>query len=235
MEARKTILQFGGACLAVVVAFAVGGCGRPLPVVTEVEVEITNGVGVAMVKLPNGLYMGKYEVTQEQWGTVMATNPACFTGADRPVETVSWHDCQAFVAKLNELELVKASGLVFRLPTEGEWEYACRAETTGDFSRRADGVKVSRWNLGTVAWYGKNSGGETHLVGRKQPNAFGLCDMHGNVWEWMSTADDDGRVSRGGSWYFSASLCEAGYRYGYYPDFRCNYLGFRLAARQAAK
>src|SRR5437667_5221339 len=114
--------------------------------------------------------MGKYEVTQAQWESVMERNPSRFRGADRPVEQVSWNDVQQFLQKLN----ARGDGYRYRLPAEAEWEYAARAGTSGPYAG----------NLDAMAWYEQNSGKQTHPVGQKQPNAWGLYDMHGNVWEW---------------------------------------------------
>ena len=212
-----------------------------------------------MVTIPGRDYlMGKYEVTQAQWEAVMGGNPSVFKGDDHPVECVSWDDCQAFLAKLNAHPAVASSGLVFRLPTEEEWEFACRAGATGDYCRLADGTEITAATLGRVAWSAENSPirprwlerlldaterlvdrvkevdwseTTTHRpVGRKEPNAFGLCDMHGNVWEWTDTADGEDRVHRGGSWLASARLCESSYRFWFSPDFRDSSLGFRLCA-----
>ena len=119
--------------------------------------------------------------------SVMAKNPSKFKGGDRPVESVSWNDCQDFIKKVNELDEVKKLGFVFRLPTDDQWEYACLAGSKGDFCLGADGKRIKKSTLGEVAWYGDNSGGKTHPVGQKKPNAFGLYDIHGNVWEWTST------------------------------------------------
>ncbi len=187
-----------------------------------------------MVPIPGKDYsICKYEVTQALWFAVMDENPSKFKGADRPVENVSWDDCQQFLEKLNALPEVKASGRTYRLPTADEWECACRAGATGNYCRLADGTEITKETLGAVAWFDDNSEidgrSQTHPVGTKKPNAFGLYDMHGNVWEWTSSADGSDRVYCGGSWIFNAGLCRAGFRYGSSPDDRGNDLGFRLA------
>ena len=123
------------------------------------------------VTISNPFYMGRYEITQAQWRAVMRSEPSHFKGDDLPVEKVSWNDAQEFIGKLN----AKNDGYEYRLPTESEWEYACRAGTTGDYIYQS---------LGLMAWYGNNSGSQTHPVGQKQANEFGLYDMLGNVWEW---------------------------------------------------
>ena len=191
---------------------------------------------VDMIQIPGKLYrIQRTEVTQIQWMTVMGSNPSNFVGANRPVEHVSWDDCKKFLEKLNAMPEVKESGLTFRLPTEEEWEYACRAGSTGDYCKLADGTEVTESTLGEVAWYNGNSDSKTHPVGQKKPNAFGLYDMHGNVWEWcedLYQAGDSCRVDRGGSWLDSSRFCTAGYRDFSNPDYRLNYLGFRLAASQ---
>ena len=212
-----------------------------------------------MVQIPGRDYrMGKYEVTQAQWEAVMGENPSYFKGADHPVENVSWDDCQAFLEKLNVHPAARASGLVFRLPTEEEWEFACRAGSTNDFCRLADGTEITEATLGHVAWFDENlstrprwlarfldfaerlvdrvrevdwSETLSHKpVGRKKPNAWGLYDLHGNVWEWTETAVGGGRVSRGGGWYFSARDCGSSSRFRLSPSDRLDGLGFRLCA-----
>lgn len=191
-----------------------------------------------MIAIPRRNYkMGKYEVTQMQWYAIMGDDPSEFKGDDNPVECVSWEDCQKFLEKLNARPEVKASGLTFRLPTEKEWEYACRAGSTGDYCNLADGTEITRSTLGEVAWYRGNSGNKTHPVGQKKPNAFGLYDMLGNVQEWCedywyAAGDSDRRVHRGGSWGDVYGGCWAGIRYSYCPGDRYNHLGFRLAASQ---
>lgn len=133
---------------------------------------------VHTVCISKEFWMGKTEVTQGLWQAVMGSNPSFNKSGDNyPVENVSWEDCNLFIQKLNQL----VGGDAFRLPTEAEWEYACRAGTTGDIYG----------NIDAVAWWGYNSDLHSHPVGQKLPNAWGLYDMIGNVWEWcMDYADD---------------------------------------------
>ena len=162
----------------------------------------------------------------------MGNNPSHFKNPDNPVENVSWNDCKSFIEKLNARPEVRSAGLTYRLPTEAEWEYACRAGGTGEYCRLADGFEITESTLDKVAWYNKTSGGSTHPVGQKIPNAFGLYDMHGNVWEWcedLYEAGSSGRVNRGGGWH-AIGGCRAGDRYSHDPDGRHDALGFRLAA-----
>lgn len=179
--------------------------------------------------------IGKYEVTQEEWETVMGSNPSSFKGAKRPVEMVSWNDCQEFIRKLNQM-----TGKRFRLPTEAEWEYAARG------GNRSNGYKYAGSNsLGNVAWYTRNSGSETHPVGQKSPNELGLYDMSGNVYEWCQdwygsysggsqtnpTGASSGsiRVYRGGSWYGFAGGCRSSRRGSLTSWLSDRSLGLRLA------
>ncbi len=187
-----------------------------------------------MVEIPGKNFkMGKFEVTQKQWGTVMGDNPSEPKGDDNPVEDVSWNDCKKFLERLNALPEVKESGVAFRLPTEAEWEYACRAGSTGDYCKLADGTEITENTLGKVAWYDENSNSESHPVGQKKPNAFGLYDMHGNMWEWcedLYQADKSHRAVRGGSWFDDTEVCAARHRLGNDPAVRCYNFGVRLAA-----
>lgn len=193
-------------------------------------ISVSDQVSIGLQSVPSGLWFGKTEVTQAQWEAVMGENPSKFKNPDNPVEQVSWDDCQEFLEKLNELPSVKKSGLMFRLPTDEEWEFACRAGATGDYCKLANGTEITKDTLGQVAWFDDNSGLETHPVGEKKPNAFGLYDMHGNVWEWTSTAVGVTRVARGGGWDFSARFCGSSLRHWNSPSIRFNNLGFRLCA-----
>lgn len=185
------------------------------------------------VTIGNPFYLGKYQVTQGEWKVVMGDNPSQFKGNDRlPVDSVSWNDCQDFITVLNDA----GKGVVYRLPSEAEWEYACRAGTTGDYAG----------NLDEMGWYSKNSGIKTHPVGLKKANAFDLHDMHGNASEWCQDrwhdnyngAPDDGsawetgdreeRVLRGGSWHNLASRCRSASRGGATPTRRDFSLGLRV-------
>jgi len=193
------------------------------------------------VRITKPFYLGVYEVTNAQWKAVMGTMPSKRTDADRPVETVSWNDAVEFCKKLSGMPEEQKAGRVYRLPTEAEWEYACRAGTTTKWASGDDET-----TLGDFAWFAGNSGRETHPVGGKRPNAWGIHDMHGNVWEWCSdwygayaphqVADPTGpaggsyRVRRGGSWYNTARLfCPSANRNGDVPSLRGDGLGFRLA------
>jgi formylglycine-generating enzyme required for sulfatase activity len=192
------------------------------------------------VRITRPFYLGKYEVTQEQWQAVVGTNPSRFQGPKNPVENVSWNDCQAFVKNLNDRH--GGGGIVFGLPTEAQWEYACRAGST---ARWCFGDSDS--NLAEYAWYGSNSNSMTHPVGQKKPNAWGLHDMHGNVSEWcvdwygsksyaVSPADDPSgpdsgtsRVLRGGCWFNWPSDVRSAVRGRGVPGGRVNGVGFRVA------
>ena len=189
--------------------------------------------------------MGVHELTRARYEQVMGSNPSGFKGADNPVEMVSWEDAVEFCRRLSELPAEKAAGNVYRLPTEAEWEYACRAGTTTKYSFGDDESE-----LGEYAWYGVNSD-NTHPVGRKQPNAWGLYDMHGNVLEWCqdwygdyrsgSVTNPVGfksgsyRVGRGGSWCDSAEFCRSANRFGYEPSIRYNDGGFRVCLSPSGK
>jgi len=195
---------------------------------------------VHKVTLQKAFYIGKYLVTQEQWEAIMGANPSEFNDPKKPVEMVSWNGCRDFIAKLRE-----KGGRKFSLPSEAEWEYACRAGSTTEFCYGDDPA-----GLGEYAWYGGNSGGTTHVVGQKKPNQFGLFDMHGNVWEWCEDvwhdsyegAPTDGsprveggnqgfRVLRGGSWFYNPSRCRSADRNRLDPRSGGNSFGCRVVLR----
>jgi formylglycine-generating enzyme required for sulfatase activity len=190
------------------------------------------------VTINYGFQIGKFEVTQVQWYAAMNGFPQIQPSADPnlPVIYISWYDCQAFLAALNGLGLG-----TFRLPTEAEWEYVCRAGTNSRWSFGNDEA-----NLGDYAWYLTNSGGVAHVVGQKLPNPFGLYDIHGNVWEWVQDwyhsgyagAPVDGsawedpvgtsQMLRGGNFGSSAVLCRSAFRTYPSPDYRNDLSGLRL-------
>jgi hypothetical protein len=200
------------------------------------------------VTLTQGYWLGKYEVTQAQYEAVMGTNPSNWKGADLPVEMVSWYDATNFCAKLTAIERAAGrlpEGYEYTLPTEAQWEYACRAGTTTALNSGKNlSDKYECPEMDEVGWYWCNSGDKTHSVGQKQPNAWGLYDMHGNVWEWCldwygeypasSVTDPTGastgsnRVIRGGSWYSYAYGCRSARRDNYNPVYFSNYGGFRV-------
>ena len=225
----------------VALAFSMLGCGKEEEKAEAEHItreKIVIDLIESMVKIPDsaehkGLYFGKYEVTQEQWQEIMGDNPSYFKGdLSRPVEQVSWIDCQEFIKKLNARAEVKSAGITFRLPTEEEWEYACRAGSTGKYGLLADGREGT---LDEMGWYEDNSDDKTHPVGQKKPNAWGLYDMHGNVWEWTASADGSLRIFRGGGYYFDASGCESDFRGWINPGFRDFHLGIRLVASRTEK
>lgn len=221
------------------------------------------------VTLTKDYYLGAFEVTQAQYKKVMGENPSHFQGdkvaerhpktgrvvkdvdsSNHPVDEVSWQDAVAFCRKLSALPEERRAGRVYRLPTEAQWEYACRAG-----SKTAYSFGESSKSLGDYAWFDDNSGDKTHPVGKKKPNAWGLYDMHGNVWEWCSdwyaayprgsATDPAGpssgslRVNRGGSWINDSEDCRSASRDGHFPsnlfNNRVNHLGFRVTCVPSAQ
>jgi formylglycine-generating enzyme required for sulfatase activity len=199
------------------------------------------------VTISCGYWMGKFPVTQAQWACLMGKNPSHFkknktfglfggeTDPMLPVEQISWHEAKAFCEQLQTRLPEALKGKTVRLPTEAEWEYACRAGTTGPYAGELD----------KMGWYGKNSKRTPHPVGQKHPNAWGLHDMHGNVWEWCwdgkreytanAVTDPEGakssRVGRGGGWNGDARECRSAFRYYGDPVIRDSSLGFRVVVR----
>jgi formylglycine-generating enzyme required for sulfatase activity len=197
---------------------------------------------VHIVRLSRPFYLGICPVTQRQWEAVMGSNPSRFQGPEHPVEQVSWDKVQEFIRSLNTHE----GRALYRLPTEAEWEYAARAEATGDYCFGDDVTQLVQY-----AWYEDNAKGTTHPAGQLQPNVWGLYDMHGNVWEWVhdwydsqeyarrtatgiavvdpaGPASGSSRVNRGGSWISTARDCWSTHRGHGTPGIRRGHLGFRL-------
>jgi len=254
MKAKAVLQKFLGLLLCGLLLCVVQGCGGQ-----NQDKTLTNSIGMEMVLIPAGsfvmgseahdsqkpvhpvsiskpFYVGKYEVTQAQWEEVMGDNPSHFKGREHPVEMVSWEDVQGFIRRLNEKEGTTG----YRLPTEAEWEYAARAGTSTAYFFGDDGEELFNY-----AWYKDNSENKTQVVGLKEPNAWGLYDVHGNVWEWVEdwygeyqaeavtdpTGPSDGsrRGLRGGSWYGNADNCRVAARDDGMPGNRRDTLGFRLA------
>lgn len=183
------------------------------------------------VRVTKGFWIGKYEVTQAQWRSVMKDNPSNFKGDSLPVERVSWSACQDFLAK---------AGTGFRLPTESEWEYACRAGSSGPYAGTG--------KIDEMGWCSEDSGNVTHCVGCKSANAWGIYDMHGNVWEWcqdcyedclgeeiidrMGCSTGDFRVFRGGGWSGNSFYSRSAARNRGLPNSSACDLGFRVAVSQ---
>jgi formylglycine-generating enzyme required for sulfatase activity len=189
------------------------------------------------VRVTKPFETAKYETTQAQWKVVMGSNPSRFKGGNRPVENVSWNDAQEFLRRMNE----RNDGYRYRLPTEVEWEY----------SARAWGTSPQYGSLDEIAWYDDNSGGETHEVGQKKPNAWGLYDMLGNVCEWVAdwydasyyghspvedpTGPANGKYKglRGGSWFNTACVARVSDRSYYFKPFDWgDYVGFRCVREE---
>lgn len=189
------------------------------------------------VTISHAYWMGKYEVTQAQWKAIMGTDPSHFKGPNLPVETVSWKECQTFLAKLSQ-----KTGRTFSLPTEAQWEYACRAGTTTPWSFGAQPELAEEFG-----WVGTNAQEKTHPVGTKKPNPWGLYDMHGNVWEWCAdgyinpypagevvdpfgSLDGHPPIVRGGGWSEHPVNLRSAYRNcNGEPDGKTDGIGFRCA------
>ncbi|MBR3085445.1 MAG: SUMF1/EgtB/PvdO family nonheme iron enzyme [Kiritimatiellae bacterium] len=183
-----------------------------------------------------GFWMCETPVTQELWTAIMGSNPSAFKGnSKRPVECVSWNDCQQFLGKIN----ATSCELKFRLPTETEWEYASHAGSNGLFCRLSDGSEINETNLDRVAWFYTDLttryNQETHPVATKEPNAWGLFDMFGNVEEWTQDAKDKRRFYRGGGVFSSVYQCSVAGRDAADPDKSRRDSGFRLVADEISR
>jgi formylglycine-generating enzyme required for sulfatase activity len=201
---------------------------------------------VTRVTIPRGFWLGRHEVTQAEFQRVMGANPSINTGdAARPVERITWYEAMDYCTRLtraSEVEGLLPTNHVFRLPTEAEWEYACRAGTQTRFS---NGDDLGEIDLPRFAWFARNSESMTHRVGGKEPNPWGAFDLHGNVWEWCLDRWEGGlpggaitnqpvsakgplRSARGGSWLYEARSCRSANRDDYGPSNRCGDVGFRV-------
>jgi formylglycine-generating enzyme required for sulfatase activity len=264
MATRQSAGRWAAALAAAVLLWA-PGCSSPP---NELTLDLGDGVTMKLVLIPAGkfimgspdseqlrsksegpqhevtiskpFYIGATEVTQAQYEAIMGSNPSFYKDTTNPVDKVSWNDAAEFCKKISE-----KTRQAVRLPTEAEWEYACRAGTAKAFSFGEDDRA-----LGDYAWYPGNSGGKTHPVGQKKPNAWGLHDMHGNVWEWCADwygeypngevtdpqgpASGTSRVLRGGSYRFDPTYCRSAFRSYDTPDYSVINFGFRVAVSVSA-
>ena len=252
--------------LLLTVAFlAISGCSDK-PKIPKGPVGSQNSIGMSFAKIQPGTFERKRrlaaegepkyqvtitkgfelsicEVTQSQFEKLMDKNPSSFKNPDRPVERVTWGDAVKFCEKLSELPAEKKAGYIYRLPTDAEWEYACRAGTNTQFSFGDIGPVMKEYG-----WYSDNAESETQVVGQKKPNPWGLYDMHGNVWEWCQdwyaefprkpATDPTGpksgkdRVVRGGSYNYASKDCTSSSRKPFNPVDRLKNVGFRVVRVQ---
>ncbi len=238
-------------------------CVCPVICLAGSQTYVTNTIGMTFVLIPRGdfimgspagaqqrqsderqhkvtitrrFYLQSTEVTQIQWKSIMGNNPSEFKGDNHPVENISWNDAKAFIEKLNRSEDTDK----YRLPTEAEWEYACRAGSPTGYSFGSSDLQASAY-----AWYSSNSSKQTHPVAEKKPNAWGLYDMHGNVWEWCEdwygdyperhVTDPEGhrrgwwvRIFRGGAWCDDVRNIRSACRDGFEPGYKDYDVGFRV-------
>ena len=207
-------LNIAIAVISIVASLTWSGCHK-----NETNSTKSIDLGIDMVEIPGQSFrIGRTEVTQKLWVAIMGSNPSKHQGEDLPVENVSWQECHEFLAKLNSY-----TGRNFRLPTEDEWLAACRA---GNSSGDGNGQDLE---LDTIGWYDGNSGNESHPVAQKTPNAYGVYDMIGNVWEWTSTSVDKCRVFKGGGFRNGKIPCSVAGRNWGIESCRFDDLGLRLA------
>lgn len=188
-----------------------------------------SSINFNLTMLPSGLFICKYEVTQVQWQQIMGYNPSEHVGANNPVDTISWNEVQEFIRRLNSIEQVKEKGLTFRLPTLSEWQYACGAGSAGDYGLVENNLEGA---FNDMAWHRSNSGKRTHPVGTKKPNAWGLYDMHGNLWEMTYSPGDEKITTAGGCWGNSYYFCRISSTAQNTKDQKNSSTGFRLVAEK---
>lgn len=265
---RRNVVKLLSVFVLSISVILLSGCVADDNTNHDLEHEISNSIGMDFVLIPagqfymgsdstpivafddplhevnigNDFYMGKYEVTQIQWETVMGTNPSYFKGDKLPVEQVSWNDAREFIRRLNKLENTDK----YRLPTEAEWEYACKAGNNTDFSFTNEATDLDEYGWSdSYGWCAINAN-MTNPVGEKKANAWGLYDMHGNVWEWVQdswhsnyeNAPTDGtaweeenssdRVGKGGSWMDGPNYCKSAFRGSLDANSTSYVLGFRI-------
>lgn len=251
LERRNALLGIGKISVAIAVAAAIGlaaiapfieGCERASRAAAVRKSLLRNSLGMGFRLIPassfgggagggsqgvdRDVYIGIHEVTNAQWQAVMKTSPSPLPADDLPVVNVDWNTATEFCRRLSEVPEERAAGREYRLLAEAEWEYCCRADSISQYCFGDDSSSLENY-----AWFRLNSDQRPHAVGEKQPNDWGLYDMHGNVFEWCQDwyIGGEQRVCRGGAWTSSVEYCTSGFRLNFDPSTRTPYLGLRVA------